>query len=360
MHQVAILNQNPPSVCQRLEAPELPEPTETTTKTTFQLPFGEHSHLSELRDGQISSADALLLCVLHYRSNWDNGKTWNTSHRTLSKLTGMSVRYIRERLSDLMDSEWLENIAKDPKTISRYQVKHHNCKRSEVPTDKNGNRLKMAVPQGKGGILERMFAGEISWKSALIWIVLKRYSDWKTGVTLSISIETLRKWVRMSPKTVSDCLKELTKAGLIKRLSKPHEAGKYQLYPKPNAKPKPVYRRRKPKADKSNKNREMKADGDWRLSYNQLWRVNVETFDVQLRKSREFGLWRNRSLGDAIPKAIQEDFDEVVRIYQELKHQLTSDSVTDTAQGVTDTAQGVTHTAQDIISGAAESCKNKG
>ncbi len=138
---------------------------------------------------------------------------------------------------------------------------------------------------------------------------------------MSLSIETIRQWVRMSPQTVSNCIQELADAGLLKRLSKKHEAGQYQLYPKPNAKPKPVHRRRKRKEQKRD-TRDMKIDGDWRLSFNELWRVNVETCDIQTRKSRNKGVWRDLSLGDSIPKTIQRDFDLCVQAYHNLQTEL--------------------------------------
>ena len=138
---------------------------------------------------------------------------------------------------------------------------------------------------------------------------------------MSLSIETIRKWVRMSPQTVSNCIQELQQAGLLKRLTKKNETGKYQLYPKPNGKPKPVHRRRKPKGEKRD-NRDMKIDGHWRLSFNELWRVNVETCDIQTRRSRGKGVWRHLTLGDTIPKAIQRDFDLCTQAYHNLQNQL--------------------------------------
>lgn len=361
---------NNPSVaisCHQLEAPELQVYTEPKTESTFQLPIGEFSALSALGHGTLTAGEALLSAVLHYRSNWDSGKTWKSSLRELSRLTGMSVRYIRDLLSDLMGKDWIEQLSKGTNTGSRYQVKHHNCPKSEIPTDKHGNPLKLAIPQGKCGILERLFQGDISWKAALIWLILKRYSNWKTGVTLSISIDTLRKWARMSPQTVSDCLEELTSAKLIKRISKLTEAGKYQLYPKPDGKPKPVYRRKKSKKDKSAKTSPMQVDGDWRLSFNGLWRVNVETCDIQTRKSRTNGLWRGLTLGDTIPEAIQKDFDECVIRYQQVQEKLSKpktavkdEIVTESAHRVTESAQGVTQSAQGIFSRLCESIASKG
>ena len=307
--------------------------------------------MSQLRLGELSPAEAIISVVLHYRSNWVSGKTWRSSLRDLSKLTGISVRYLRDKLSDLMESGWLSYISKGVNVGSRYQLVHHNCERDDMPTDKNGRPLKCAIPRGKGGILERLFAGDICWKSALIWLMLKIHSNWKTGVTYSISIETLRKWVGMSPQTVLNCLGELTEAGLLKRLSGKHEQGQYQLYPKPNGKPKPVYRpRREPTR---HGNRSMRIDGDWRLSFNEKWRLNVETGDIQTRRSRRSGLWRDLTLGDVIPKAIQADFDLSLMVNRQAKVGIRDDfCVTDSAQRVTDAAQPITDNAQYLLFGA--------
>ena len=348
--------------CHQLEAPELDLDfyfnnasfiPQETCESTHQVSFGEFSALSELRAGHLRAVETIILTVLNYRSNWQSGKTWRSSLRELSKLTGISIRYLRDNLSNLMDSGWLSYISKGVNFGSRYQVTHHLCDRGEVPTDKDGRPLKFAVPRGKGGILERLFTGDISWKSALIWFMLKLHSDWKTGVTYPISIETLRKYVSMSPQTVCDCLGELEQAGLLKRTNPKHEAGIYQLYPKPNGKPKPVYR---PKREKSTdtRDRAMRADGDWRFSFNELWRVNVETYEVQTRPSRRKGSWRKASDYERyheMPDAIFEAFDESVRVHHLLKKSLKSSEsgescVTDSDRPVTDTAQGLIDTAQ--------------
>lgn len=344
--------------CQQLEAPELNFDYDTNgvakekCESTHQVPCGEFSALDAMRLGTLKNVDVLLLSVLNYRSNWASGKTWRSSLRELSRLTGISVRYIRERIAELMDGGWLSYICKGINTGSRYQLKHHNCTRDEVPTDKYGRRLKFAVPQGKGSPFERMFAGDISWKACLIWVVLKKYSDYKTGITFAISIDTLRQWVGMSPQTVSDCLTELKKAGLLERISKPHEAGVYQLYPKPDGKPKPVYRPKREKiSDQDHSSRSMRSEGEWRFSFNDLWRISVESGEIQYRKSRTNGLWRPLTLGIAIPKPIKEAFDCVVEVYRELNLAL---AVTDKAMSVTDNAMPVTDTAHNLFERVAE------
>lgn len=362
MQQAGILS-SVASPCHQLEAPELNIDIDSNgsfrekCESTHQVPFGEFSALSELRSGNLRAVETLILSVLNYRSNWQSGKTWRSSLRELSSLTGISIRYLRDNLSDLLDSGWLSYITKGITTGSRYQLQHHLCSRDEVPTDKDGRPLKFAVPQGKGGILERLFKGDISWKSALIWIMLKLHSDWKTGVTYPISIDTLRKWCRMSPQTVCDCLKELSEAGLLKRTNSKHEAGIYQLYPKPDGKPKPVYRPKREKSSTDTQTRAMRFDGDWRFSFNELWRVNVETYEVQTRSSRRKGVWRKASdyqRYHEMPKAISDAFDECIMVHHIAKESLRSagSSVTDSDQPVTVTAQGLIDTAQlDLFNG---------
>ena len=49
--------------------------------------------------------------------------------------------------------------------------------------DKDDRPLSFAVPRGAGGVFERLFAGDIDWKAALVWLMLKLHSDWTTGIT---------------------------------------------------------------------------------------------------------------------------------------------------------------------------------
>lgn len=352
MQQVASLSGG--ITCHQLEAPELNPPTETTlsitAESTFQLPFGEYSALSQLRSGEISSVETLLLSVLNYRSNWESGKTWRSSYRELSKLTGISTRYLRDTFSNLLDTDWISLLSRGNKG-SRYQVKHHNCESSETPTDKNGNPLKFAVPRGINGILEKLFSQEITWKSCIIWIMLKLHSDWKTGITQGITIDTLRKWVGMSPQTVSDCLDELAQAGLLKRTNGNDEAGIYQLYPKPNNKPKPIFR--KQQAADTDEPRTMRADGVYRYSFNEKYRINIETTLIEKRSG--YGRGPFKAISDhhyvaEMPKAIKEAFEMVLSVQSGLFGEIQELAVTDSTHPVTDSTHPVTDTAQGLFS----------
>ena len=112
LSHIGILN-SPNVSCHQLEAPELPEPSDphipyTHAETTFQVPFGACSALSEMMLGNLSAIESCVLTLLTYRSNYRSGETWRSSVRELSKLLGISVRSVRATLSDLRANGWLE------------------------------------------------------------------------------------------------------------------------------------------------------------------------------------------------------------------------------------------------------------
>lgn len=335
--------------CHQLEAPELRyDPLENLKVGTHQVPAGQFSALSQLKAGLLSAADTLILCVLNYRSNWESGKTWRNSLRKLHELTGLSIRYIREIRDGLLDSGWLSYLTQGG-LGSRFKITHHLCSRDEVPTDRRGHPYKFAAPKHAFNL---MFDGKLSWKSCLLYLLLWRHSDWHTGITAPITIEDMRKWLSMSPQTITDCLKELSKAGLLKRTNAKNIAGVYQLYPKPDEKPKPFYRPPTPEAGSSSL--QMGIDGDWRISFNRKWRLNVVSGETQYREKANKGVWRRPSdkvLYQDMPKAIRQDFDQTLEIAAGIRAALRS-GVTDTAESVTDTAQGSTDTAHFLFDGA--------
>jgi len=348
--------------CQVLEAPELDFSEDfhiphATRESTYPIPFGAFSALNALNLGQLSAFEYSLYSAMNYRSNHRSGKTHYLSYRKLAGILHTSVRYIRTAIRSLIEKGFVKTISIGV-TGTRYQLVHHKCSGDEVPTDKNGYPCKFSVARGLGSPDTRMVSGDISHKSKTVWEYLSYRSDWKTGITDAVSIQFLAKLLKMGKDTITACLKELTHAGLLKRLSKKHVAGVYQLYPKSKCKPKPRYR---PKQDtESSGDRAMRCDGDWRLSYNQLWRVNVETCDIQTRKSRLFGKWRDMTLGDSVPKAIQRDFDLAIAVHQQLHDNLQNESVLDSAHRVPDSAQGVPDSAQGGFPTPPEPAYSKG
>ena len=204
-------------------------------ETTLQVPFGDFSILEELKAGKVKPIEAIVTLTLGYRSNWTSGLTWRTSTRQLHKAIGVSHRYIRDTLNRAVD--WItRQTAPVGNTAGTWKVTHHNCSREEVPTDRDGLPQTFAIPRGEGGPFERMFAGDISWKGCLVWLLLKLHTDWeaKNGITAPLNMDTLCKWTGFSKSTVIAIIQELQAAGMIERLSQRWERSVFQLYPKPS------------------------------------------------------------------------------------------------------------------------------
>ena len=80
----------------------------------------------------------------------------------MAKAIGVSHRYIREALGRL--ENWLKVLKTGTQGVI-YEISHHNCGEDDVPRDAYGKPLTFAVPYGEGGPIERMNAGDISWKA---------------------------------------------------------------------------------------------------------------------------------------------------------------------------------------------------
>ena len=151
-------------------------------ESTLQLPFGDFSIFSDLKANRVGPLEAMVTLTLCYRSNWSTGRTWRTSSYQLSDLLHISQRYIRDALGKATD--WIQRkTAPKGHTAGTFQITHHRCDPLLVPMDKDNRPLSFAVPRGEGGIFERLFAGDIDWKAALVWLMLKLHSDWRTGIT---------------------------------------------------------------------------------------------------------------------------------------------------------------------------------
>ena len=319
-----------------IHPPEVSEVSEQ--ESTLQLPFGNDSVLSELFLSKISPIQAILYLSLNYRSNWSTGHTWRSSHKQLSELLGVSESYVRQTIQSM--SDWIRvRTASRGNVAATYTITHHNCAASEVPTDKDGEPSSFAIPRGSNGILEKMFAGVITWQEALIWIILKLRSDWVTGITDAMNMETLSKLVRMGKSTVCKAIGSLVDNGLLKRLSKIYECSVFQLIPKP------YKERKKRKRKRRSPVRQMRREGDYCYSLNELYRVNVETGKIEHRAALDKGIWQGISdyhRASEMPKVILEDFDKVRTAYFELKSNLGSsdsaDSSSDSAGGSSDSA----------------------
>ena len=277
-------------------------------ESTLQLPFGEFSIFSDLKANRVGPLEAMVTLTLCYRSKWSTGLTWRTSSRQLSDLLHISHRYVRDALAKAMD--WIQRkTAPKGNVAGTFQLTHHRCNPALVPMDADDRPLSFAVPRGVGGVFERLFAGDINWKATLVWLLLKLHSDWRTGVTDKISMKTLAKWTGFGKKTVCDAIKRLRKSGMLERLSEKWECSVFQLYPKPYQNR--AARRHDERQVQKAKQREMRADGEWRYSFNERYRLNVVTAEIQTRAVKNRGRWQSIKDRDRhrIPKAIRRDFD---------------------------------------------------
>ena len=220
-----------------------PIPYEFETDT-MQVPRGQFSVLWALENGELTAAETMVYLSLNHGSTWNSGMTWSMSGPYLSQILGkgMSRSYVLKILSSLTDKGWIETAEKNNSSGYRYRVRHHLCDPEDIPTNKDGKPLKFAVPRGPGGPLERCFNNEISWKAALVWIVLKRRSNWKAhedtaGQTKSETLLDLSKRCRMKNAGLQNVINELEQAGMLHRLTPKSQKAVFQLYPKPFPKP---------------------------------------------------------------------------------------------------------------------------
>lgn len=285
-----------------------------TQEDTMQVPFGTFSMLDALMEGAEKAFDATIYQCYNAFSHWDFGKSHSLSTRHVGKLFAVSHQYVQQSLSRLTNKKWMKRLSGKYK-ISKFELKHHLCEYEDIPLDKDGRPAKCAMPRGFGGLFERLTSGDISWKSLIIWMLLKINSDFTTGITESVGIKQLCKWTRFGTTTVCDCIKELESAGMLEKLERrPQEAQSYQLYPKPY----PQRRERTPEAERTW--RDMRVEGNWRYSFNEDWRVNVKTADIQYRpeKKKPFRNTSDYEKFQVMPKSIRRDFDLVVRIHSDM------------------------------------------
>ena len=284
---------------------------------TMQVPRGQFSVLSELAEGRLTSAEAIVYLCLNHGSTWNSGSTWSMSVRYVSELLspGMSYPYVHKIATSLNNKGWIETIDADNPSGNRYRIRHHLCDPDDMPVNKDGKPLKFAVPRGPGGPLERCFDGDISWKAALTWISLKLRSNWKAhedtaGQTEAATLLALSKRCRMKLAGFQKVITELTQAGMLERLSPKSQKAIFQLYPKPF--PKPV----QPRAPINREwvgGKELKTDGEYYYSHNHQYRCSRETGEVE--KRQRGGMWKRVSdyhKNQEMPKAILRDFERAL------------------------------------------------
>ena len=176
---------------------------------------------------------------------------------------------------------------------------------------------------------------------------MKFHSDWQTGenngITDPMTMDRLAELTGFGKQTVCDAIKELQKAGMLERLSKPWEASVFQLYPKPIPKTEAERQREKHERTKVKVGRwEVVTTPHHVYSGNKKWRCRY--IDGRWEKRTGRGTWKlvpDREFAE-IPKAVIRDIEPYIEARRETIKQF----------GSLDTAQGGCHTAQDGLGSA--------
>ena len=285
---------------------------------TMQVPRGQSSVLWELRDGNLTSAEAIILLCLNHGSTWNSGDTWSMSGPYLSRIlgTGMSRRYVRDVLLSLTDKDWIQTTRTDNPLGYQYRIRHHLCEPHLVPVDLDDKPLKFAVPRGAGAPIERCIEGDISWKAALAWISLKLRSNWvanedTSGQTEKATLLALSKRCRISLPTYQKLITELTVAGMLQRLSPKSQPAIFQLFPKP------FPRETAPSAKLQREwvaGKELTTDSEYWYADNQQYRCSRE-YPHDIERRQRGGTWRIISEYEKyqeMPSAILLDFERAI------------------------------------------------
>ena len=292
------------------------------------VPRGHTSVLWELRDGNLTAAEAMIYLCMNHGSTWASGTTWSMSVRYLSDLLspGMSYPYVHKIATSLKNKGWLETIDVDNPSGNRYRLRHHLCAYKDVPVDGDGKPLTFAVSRGPGGPLERCFDGDISWKAALAWISLKLKSNWKAdedtaGQTEKAKLIDLSKRIRIALRNYQKIIDELMQAGMLERLTPKSQPAIFQLYPMPFPKPDAPRKEIRPEWVKG---KAIDTDGEYWYSDNKQYRCLLDDY-LAIERRQRVGGWKQVSeyhIYQEMPRAILIDFERAVLIHCEIKASL--------------------------------------
>ena len=288
------------------------------------VPRGQSSVLWELRDGNLTAAEAMVVLFMHHGSTWASGATWGMSSPYLSKKlgAGMSRRYVRKILATLKTKGWIKTLDKENLSGYSYRLRHYLCAYKDVPVDQDGKPLTFAVPRAEGGPIERCMDGDISWKAALAWISLKLKSNWKgwentAGQTEQVTLLELSKRIRISLRNYQGLITELMQAGMLERLSPKSQPAIFQLYPMPRPKDDAP---RKPIRPEWLKGKAIDTDGDYWYSDNKQYRCPIDDY-LAIEGRQRGGGWKQVSdyhKYQGMPRAILVDFERAVLIQRDV------------------------------------------
>lgn len=303
-------------------------------ETTMQMPIGIGSLFWAVECRVLTPAEGMTIAFATAHSNWNTGRTHAKSYNQIAIALRLSKAYVKQLIKRV--AKWMKSLKKTTKGKIYQLVSHvvpEGTPEDQLPYDENGRPLKFAVPIGEGGPFDRLCKGHISWQACWLWLVMKRSSNWKPGekggVTFPLSYRSLRKYSGLGTATISKSIKALTDAGMLERLSLPHEAGIYQLYPKPT--PRPVKRT---EPDIGSRIREPRRTRTHYYSFNEQYRIEIESGQFDLKRWKQ---WR-RANRDQVPTHIRIDLEA----YREAATLFTRSAVTQSTPAVTQGPPGVT------------------
>ena len=104
----------------------------------MQVPRGQSSVLYELRDGNLTAAEAIDLSLpqprklMEFRSN-----VVDVNEVSVKDLLnpGMSPPYVHKTAASLNEKGWIETIDEDNASGNRYRLRHHLCDYEDMPVE---------------------------------------------------------------------------------------------------------------------------------------------------------------------------------------------------------------------------------
>ena len=268
------------------------------------IPYGQGSIIDELENGDLIASEAMSGFTLHCHSHFDSGTTQFIQSKQIASWLGLGESFISKTLKKLSNNR-LETIKTHATKGRKYRISSHVVD-DDIPRGKFGKPLRFYVPRV---VFQKMFEGKISWKACLLWISMKRHSEWggetAPGMTYPATIAEIAKRIRLHNRDVTAAFAELAAEGLIERITPKNQAGIYQLFPQPtpnNEEYKPIEERE-----------EFSTPTHW-YSDNRQWRCAREDGKIQRQKK---GKWKNPSeyeVANYMPEAIRTYFDNCIQV----------------------------------------------
>ena len=245
-------------------------PSREEQESTMQFPYGQGSIFDPGREDKLTTIHERLALDINLYSNWQSGWSHRHSHETRAKRTGYSRRAVKRALDELVEMGWLEKKPGPGNLPNTYRLIHH--KTDDVPRDKDGKPLKVALPIGEGTPLDPNKA--VDGRTTVAWYKTRMCSEWTTGI-INLSLAKMREITGYAISTCSKIRKEWRKLGNRRTVNVSVQTAVYQLWPKP-------YKERRKRKEESHKG--MPKDESFYYSYNRQWKIHHSTAQIWRRE----------------------------------------------------------------------------